>query len=174
MEILLVDGYNIIGASYDLQKLKEEDFAKARDQLVEMMAEYKAYKGIRVIVVFDAHLQKGVEKTYTDAGVEVIYTQEKEIADKKIEKLAIQLNNAKTQITVATSDYTEQWQIFGQGALRISARELLREIEKMRKDIEVDIGEMQAPRNQQKVTVSDVFPKEVTEKLEQLRRGNSP
>lgn len=174
MDILIVDGYNIIGASYELQKLKEEDFSKARDQLIDTMAEFQAYKGIRVIVVFDAHLQKGVEKKHNDAGVEVIYTQEKEIADKKIEKLAIELKNVKTQITVATSDFTEQWQIFGQGALRISARELLREIEKMRCEIQDDVKKTNAKKNQTRVTVSDVFPKEVAEKLEQIRRGHLP
>ena len=37
--------------------------------------------------------------------------------------MASELNNIKTQIHVATSDYTEQWVIFGQGALtKICAR----------------------------------------------------
>ena len=29
--------------------------------LIELMAEYKAYTGMRVIVVFDAHLVPGIE-----------------------------------------------------------------------------------------------------------------
>jgi len=40
----------------------------------------------------------------------------------------VKLNHKKKRIYVATSDYTEQRVVFGQGALRISAREL--EIEK--------------------------------------------
>ena len=47
----------------------------------------------------------------------MIFTKENETADERIEKLAIALNNRKTQIYVATSDFTEQWAIFGQGAL---------------------------------------------------------
>ncbi|EMG26818.1 hypothetical protein LFLEISCH_14387 [Listeria fleischmannii subsp. fleischmannii LU2006-1] len=37
---------------------------------------------------------------------------------------------------VATSDYTEQWAIFGQGALRISSRELFFEIQEMSRSID--------------------------------------
>ena len=37
---------------------------------------------------------------------------------------------------MATSDYTEQWAIFGQGALRKSARELLNEMNMIEKEIE--------------------------------------
>ena len=55
MDILLVDGYNIIGAWPELQELKNKDLAAARDRLVEIMAEYQAYTGYRVIVVFDAY-----------------------------------------------------------------------------------------------------------------------
>ncbi|MEW8987100.1 MAG: NYN domain-containing protein, partial [Bacillus sp. (in: firmicutes)] len=64
MDILLVDGYNIIGAWPELRELKNKDLAAARDRLVERMAEYQAYSGYRVIVVFDAHFVKGTEKKY--------------------------------------------------------------------------------------------------------------
>ena len=67
---------------------------------------------------------EGIEKKIKNHKVEVIFTRENETADERIEKLAKSLNNVKTQIHVATSDYTEQWVIFGQGALRKSAREL--------------------------------------------------
>ena len=54
-DVLLVDGYNIIGAWGELLRLKDKRLADARDLLIERMAEYKAYMGWRVIVVFDAH-----------------------------------------------------------------------------------------------------------------------
>lgn len=59
MDILLVDGYNIIGDWVELQELKKERLADARDRLIERMAEYRGYKGWRVIIVFDAHLVPG-------------------------------------------------------------------------------------------------------------------
>ncbi len=62
MDILLVDGYNIIGAWKELRELKANKLIDARDRLIEMMAEYKAFSGLRVIVVFDAYLVPGIEK----------------------------------------------------------------------------------------------------------------
>ena len=124
MDILLVDGYNIIGSWPELQELKNKDLAAARDRLVEKMAEYQGYTGYRVIVVFDAYGVQGLEKKYKNYQIEVIFTKENETADERIEKLAIALSNRRTQIHVATSDFTEQWAIFGQGALSKSAREL--------------------------------------------------
>ena len=44
MVILVVDGYNIIGAWSELQRLKEIDIGQARDRLIEMMAEYGDYE----------------------------------------------------------------------------------------------------------------------------------
>lgn len=128
MDILIVDGYNMIGAWPELQALKDEDLAAARDLLIEKLAEYKGYMGIHVIVVFDAYVVKGKETRYKNYNVEIIYTKEKETADAKIEKLAKEMMDRRTKVYVATSDSAEQWQIFGQGAFRISARELYNEI----------------------------------------------
>ena len=108
--------------------------ADARDRLIERMAEYKAHTGWRVIVVFDAHLVPGVEKKKRHHDVEVVFTRENETADERIEKLVSELSGRRVQIHVATSDLTEQWVIFAQGALRKSARELeieMNEIDKL-------------------------------------------
>ena len=47
MDILLVDGYNIIGSWPELQELKNKDLADARDRLVEKMAEYQGIYGLQ-------------------------------------------------------------------------------------------------------------------------------
>jgi uncharacterized protein len=167
MDILLVDGYNMIGAWAELRSLKVKDFQAARDRLVEMMADYQAFTGYRVIIVFDAHYVKGTEKKYHNYKMEIIFTKENESADERIEKLAIQLNNRKTQIHVATSDFTEQWSIFGQGALRKSARELFIEIQGIDKKIEKNVQKIQEQRPFSKIRLSD----EVAEIFEKWRRG---
>ncbi len=46
-DVLLVDGYNIIGDWPELKELREKDLAQARDLLIEKMAEYQAFKGGR-------------------------------------------------------------------------------------------------------------------------------
>jgi uncharacterized protein len=167
MDILLVDGYNIIGAWPELRELKNKDLAAARDRLIERMAEYQAYSGYRVIVVFDAHFVKGTEKKYKNYKVEVIFTRNNETADERIEKLAIALNNRKTQIHVATSDFTEQWAIFGQGALRKSARELLIELDSIERKIEKKVQKIQENSPASKIPLSN----EVAEIFEKWRRG---
>jgi predicted RNA-binding protein with PIN domain len=167
MDILIVDGYNIIGAWPELQALRDKDLAAARDLLIEKMAELQAYSGFRVIVVFDAYIVQGTEKKFKNHKVEVIFTKENETADERIEKMAIQLNNRKTQIHVATSDYTEQWAIFGQGALRISARELLTEVNEIEKRIEKSVKKIQEKKPVSKIPMSN----EVAEIFEKWRRG---
>lgn len=159
MDILIVDGYNIIGAWPELIALKNKDLSQARDRLVEKMAEYQAISGFRVIVVFDAHFVQGTEKKYKNYQIEVIFTKENESADEKIEKLAISLSNRKTQIHVATSDFTEQWVIFGQGALRISARELLNEMDIIEKEIDKNVKNTQDNKPFSKIPISDEIAK---------------
>ncbi|WML42561.1 NYN domain-containing protein [Neobacillus sp. PS3-40] len=167
MDILLVDGYNIIGDWPELRSLKNRDLAAARDLLVERMAEYQAFSGFRVIVVFDAYYVQGTEKKYKNHKIEVIFTKKNETADERIEKLAISLSNRKTQIHVATSDYTEQWAIFGQGALRISARELENEMNSIKKGIEKSVKNIQEKMPISKIPIST----EMAEIFEKWRRG---
>lgn len=166
MDILLVDGYNIIGAWPELRTLKDHDLPAARDRLVERMAEYQAYTGYHVIVVFDAYYVQGTEKKYKNHSVDVIFTKENETADERIEKMAISLNNRKTQIHVATSDFTEQWAIFGQGALRKSARELLLEMSEIEKGIKKNVKRIQEKKPASKIPISD----EIVEIFEKWRR----
>lgn len=122
--ILIVDGYNMIGAWPELQKLKDVSLEHARDKLVDMLADYQAFTGRRVIVVFDAHQVPGLGGKYKQNLVEIRFTREKETADEVIERLVAELSARRTQIYVATSDFVEQSVTFGQGALRVPAGEL--------------------------------------------------
>ncbi|MGD6818638.1 NYN domain-containing protein [Metabacillus sp. 84] len=168
MNILLVDGYNIIGAWPELRVLRKDYFAQARDLLIQKMAEYQAFTKYRVIIIFDAHLVKGIEKKHKNYRVEVIFTKENETADERIEKLASELNDIRTQIHVATSDYTEQWAIFGQGALRKSARELLNEMEAIEESIKKKVKRMENQRPPSKILLSE----DVIKTFEKWRRGD--
>lgn len=167
MDILIVDGYNMIGAWPELIELKKKDLAAARDKLIEMLADYQAFTGTRVIIVFDAYVVKGLERKYKNYNLEIIYTKENETADEKIEKLAIKLTNRKTKVFVATSDYTEQWAIFGQGAFRKSARELYNEIQDTGNIISKNIQKIQEEKPLSKIPL----PREVADFFEKFRRG---
>ncbi|WOV87309.1 NYN domain-containing protein [Sporosarcina oncorhynchi] len=166
-DILLVDGYNIIGAWPDLVRLKNDNLANARDRLIEKMAEYQAHTGWRIIVIFDAHLMPGVEKKDRKYRVEVVFTRENETADERIEKMVSELSGRRVQIHVATSDLTEQWVIFAQGALRLSARELEIEMKEIDKAIAKRVKIIQEQRPFSKIQLTD----DVAEIFEKWRRG---
>ncbi|MCF6139492.1 NYN domain-containing protein [Pseudalkalibacillus berkeleyi] len=168
MEILLVDGYNMIGDWPDLRILRDKDLAAARDLLVDKMAEYQAYTGMRVIIVFDAHYVPGTETKFKNYRIEVIFTKENESADERIEKLAKELKNIRTKVHVATSDFLEQWVTFGLGALRKSARELAIEVNQIEKRISQKVDDMQNERRSSSLLLSE----EVAEIFEKWRRGD--
>lgn len=167
MDLLIVDGYNIIGAWPELIELKEKDLAQARDRLIEIMAEYQAFTGIKVIIVFDAYHVEGIERKYNNYNIEIIFTKENETADERIEKLALELASRSKKVYVATSDLTEQRVIFGQGAFRKSARELYHEILTIEKNISQKLEKI----NQNKPSSSIPLSKEVAEIFEKWRRG---
>lgn len=167
MDILLVDGYNIIGAWKELRALKADKLVDARDRLIEMMAEYQAFSGWRVIVVFDAHMVPGIEKKKKQHQVEVIFTRKNETADERIEKLTTTLVSRRNQIHVATSDFTEQWVVFAQGALRKSARELELEMELVQSNITKKVKIIHNQRPSSKILLSE----DIAETFEKWRRG---
>ncbi|MCP3029546.1 NYN domain-containing protein [Halobacillus sp. A5] len=168
MNVLIVDGYNIIGAWPELKNLKDQDLGQARDLLIEMMAEYQSYTGDRVIVVFDAYHVRGLATKQKNYKIETIYTKENETADERIEKLSGQLNDVRTQVYVATSDYAEQRTIFAQGAYRKSARELYIEVRNIQQEIKKDLESHKDVQYQAKIPIN----KEIRDIFEKWRRGD--
>ena len=128
-EYLLVDGYNIIFAWNELQRLAAQDIAAARGALIDILANYQGFRKCRVIVVFDAYKVKGNPgSVQTVHGIKVVYTKEAETADTYIERATYELRRER-RVRVATSDGPEQVIILGHGALRVSARAFHAEVE---------------------------------------------
>ncbi|MBU5594694.1 NYN domain-containing protein [Amphibacillus sp. MSJ-3] len=167
MDVLLVDGYNIIGDWTELKSLREVDLDQARQLLIEKMAEYQAYRGYRVIIVFDAYEVKGPESKDNQYNIEIIYTKEKETADQCIERLVKEFINVKTKVYVATSDYTEQRTIFQQGAYRKSARELAIEVDQIKKEISNDLRTFEKRKQGRSLPIKQ----EILDQFEKMRRG---
>lgn len=168
MDVLIVDGYNIIGAWDELQKIKERDLGQARDYLIELLADYQAYSGYHVIIVFDAHFVQGTESKEKTYKLDIIYTRENETADECIERLVKIHKNVSNQVYVATSDFLEQRITFARGALRKSARELLIEL----KEIEKEIGEKITLHKKEKPQTKIALNDEVLKTFEKWRRGD--
>ncbi len=165
-EYLIIDGYNVINAWPTLYSTAQKNLEDARSRLIEMMAEYQTYKGIKVIIVFDAHLvKKSMEKTEKQLGVEVVYTREKETADSYIERLIVDLSR-KNRVVVATNDLREQQMVLGGGATRTSVRELIIDYNNVKEKINKRIDALKI----QKVDLSNRMSDEILEKLEKFRR----
>ena len=134
-EYLLVDGYNIIFAWEDLNELSKINIESARNKLMDRLSNYQGYKKMTLILVFDAYKVKGnpgsVMKYH---NIYVVYTKEAETADQYIEKTVHEIGR-KYQVTVATSDALEQVIILGQGGNRLSAANLLEEVEAVEAEI---------------------------------------
>ncbi|MBT2285744.1 NYN domain-containing protein [Paenibacillus polymyxa] len=167
-DVLLVDGYNMIGDWPELTKLAESGLEEARNRLLFRLADYQAFSGRRVIVVFDAYLVPGLGKSFTQSKVQIYFTKEKETADECIERLVRELSMRRRQIYVATSDMVEQHVIFGQGALRISARELLIEVEQNEKELKKRLEEDQAKTTRN--TLGGKLSPDVLKEFERWRR----
>jgi hypothetical protein len=125
---LIVDGYNIINSWTSLKDLANHNMEEARDKLIEILASYRAYKGIEIFLVFDAQLVKGsLGKEETINGIKVVFTKEHQTADSYIEKQVHSLSRLNL-VQVATSDWAEQQTIFSSGGIRMTARELEAEV----------------------------------------------
>ena len=132
---LIVDGYNVIFRWNELKELADLNMDSARESLIHLLANYSAYTGEKVTVVFDAYNSKEPgPREIEDLGITVVFTGENETADTYIEREAFRLGKKK-RLRVATSDRLEQMNVFASGALRISALELKALIEYTSKEI---------------------------------------
>ena len=97
----------------------------------------------------------------------LIFTRHGETADSYIERAAAQTPRYR-ELRVATSDGLEQSQVLSSGAIRMTSRELLRELREMRK------SGMSAHQNQPNMNRNTIFsrmPEDIRARLEKLRRG---
>lgn len=169
-EILLIDGYNIINSWPELKKTAGYSLDDARKQLLDILQDYQGYRGIRIIVVFDAHLIKGGrEKTEFAGGVEVVYTGENETADHYIERWTDGIKK-NMQVTVATSDALQQTIVLSRGAVRMSARELLERVCQSKREMDDQYLERPRPKSN---TLEDRADPVAIRILEHWRKKNN-
>jgi small GTP-binding protein len=126
---LIVDGYNIIFAWDNLAETAKSDMDAARRQLCDILSSYAGYKKCRLVLVFDGYKNKGSlgEKSQFH-NIQLVYTKEGQTADAYIESLVDQIGR-NYAVRVATSDALVQLSSLRSGVLRMSARELLAEVQ---------------------------------------------
>ena len=134
-QYLIVDGYNIIFAWDDLAEMAKHDLDAARRKLMDNLSSYAGFKKSRVVLVFDGYKRKGnTGEKFTFHNIQVVYTAEGETGDAYIEALVAEIGT-NFNLRVATSDSLVQLASIRSGVLRVSARELLAEVEEAKKEM---------------------------------------
>lgn len=163
-----MDGYNVINSWPELSSLKNDSYESARAKLIDLLLNYAAFKGCKVVLVFDAHMVKGsLEKKERIGNLTIVFTKSDETADSYIERTVNNIGR-KSEVYVVTSDSLEQQLIFQRGANRVSSWEFYHwindEKNKIAKSCEIIGG---AHRN----LFEEAIDKEIAEKLEKIRRS---
>lgn len=166
-EWLVVDGYNVIGADPDIH-WNPSVLEEKRIKLIRDLSEYQAMTGRQVFLVFDAHNTPGSQSKEQVEKITVYYTRRDETADEFIERFVKKHKNPLRRIYVATSDYLEQKMIFGQGAYRISSRELIQEIRTAKKQLSIKLRKEE--NQKQRNPLEERIGTEIQEILEKWRR----
>ena len=68
---LIIDGYNMIGQSSTLSAIAKESLEEAREQLLDVIANYNALVADEIVCVFDAYEQSGIEREYVYHRVDI-------------------------------------------------------------------------------------------------------
>ncbi len=126
---IAVDGYNFIKQTPSLRALEKVDLQKAREKLIEILAEYKRFKGHAITAVFDGcgQLGRGIsQEQQQQRGVRIIFSQAGEKADDVLKRMAAE---KKKGIVIVTSDREIAYFAIKKGAASISIEEFNTRIE---------------------------------------------
>lgn len=132
---LIVDGYNMIFSWEALAAQAASDLDAARRALCNMLSDYAGFTKTKVLVVFDGYKREGNPGEKSQQGnLQIVYTPQGQTADRYIEELADEIG-ASYRVYAASSDSLVQLSSFRSGVLRMSAKELLREVEQAKTDM---------------------------------------
>ena len=165
--LLIVDGYNVIGAWREAEK-ERWSIDECRDRLLRLLEDYSGYSGEDVVLVLDGYQSDRKTRTEEQFGnLTLVYTRHGETADSYIERLVAQTPKYRA-VRVATSDGLEQSQVLSTGAIRLTSRELLRELRHLRqRGMEQHRTVSAAP----KASLASRLPQDTLNALEAMRRG---
>jgi hypothetical protein len=167
---LIIDGYNLMYASDNLQALMRDDLEAAREKLLAEIEEYCARQGRTSEVVFDAGGRAGpASREKRSRFLIVIYTAKGQSADSYIEKLAYRTPAGPARsVLLVTGDYDQQKVAVGAGLLRMSSREFHLEMLDSR---EVSLEEARSrSKKGRRVNLSERLSEETKAALQRYKR----
>lgn len=97
---IIIDGYNLIRQSSTLAGIDSKNMQKGRETLINRLAAYKAVKGYKITVVFDAWKSDNLyEERDKSKGINIIYSKAGEEADEVIKRISSNLKEGGIIIT---------------------------------------------------------------------------
>ena len=133
--LTILDGYNLI---YSWEPLTEEakfSLERARESLMDILADYVAFTKTELLLVFDAYLVKdGMGSEFERNGYRVVYTKQNQTADAYIEKIIHELG-PDYSIRVVTGDYLLQISALTSGVSRMTTGEFITEVTRVGQEI---------------------------------------
>jgi len=122
---LIIDGYNLIRQSPELQELDARELEAGRAALLARLAAYRERRPQRITVVFDGWLKGHLKESRDrERGLSIIFSRRGEKADQVIKRL-LDLEGARA--VVVTSDREIQAWAQGAGAAWINAAQFERQ-----------------------------------------------
>lgn len=165
MNVLLVDGYNVIGASPIYSHLREVDMDAARAALISDVAAF-AQRTWRATVVFDGAGNPASEgRPDRVAGIDVVFSPAGVEADAVIESLARAAREREDTVLVVTSDAATQWTVMGGGVERMSSAAFSEELGAARESWEAS-----NPSGPRKATLGERIDPAVADRLSRWAR----
>lgn len=172
--LLLVDGYNVIGAWPELSALRDRNLlADARDRLVEILIDYSAAQSLHAWVVFDAYERRTpAMREARTPWLSAHYTAFAQTADSYIEKVCADFFRlpkvAGRRLRVVTSDRAQQLTVTGYGAEWQSALQLAADVRQAKGQVRQARAAVRQRRGR---SLFDALDPQAQARLSQLRRG---
>lgn len=134
-ERLIIDGYNLLFAWEEMKKLAADNIDLAREQLINVIVNYSAFRHIETVLVFDAYkVPGGTGERYDEANLHIAYTRENESADLYIERLTDEIGKNEN-VRVVTSDSLIRLTALRSGVLRTSSADFIEEVKETLKQM---------------------------------------
>ena len=163
---LLIDGYNVIFAWDDLAEIARDNMDLARRHLMDELANYRGFTGTEIVLVFDAYRSgDNSGKKFEYHGIEVLFTEEGVTADAWLERFATEIGKSET-VRLVSSDNLVQVGALHAGVLRMSSRELEREVARVNARISELLHGKRLPEG---ARFEDMLDEEAKKEWEQMK-----
>lgn len=137
---ILVDGYSLLHNWPELAPGAPRYSERARDALVEMLAQYQDACSTPVTVFFDgSRARRGKPRNEAGASVEVLFSHAGQTADDLIERAAHRFQ-AYGEVLVVTDDFAERDVVGGFGGSVASCANFIRMIQNALADLEENLN----------------------------------